>query len=198
VTDLDTIESELAKYEKTMTERPRLVALNKIDVPEARELADFVKEELRQRGFAVYEVSAASTEGLKELKYAMAELVQRARDEAPEPEPSRVVIRPAAARGDQSGFEVVRTPDGFYLVKGEKPVRWVRQTDFGNDEAVGYLADRLARLGVEEALARNGAQAGDTILIGDEEDAVVFDWDPTLPTSGGHMPGPRGSDWRLE
>jgi GTP-binding protein len=190
VTDLDTIESELARYEQIvgeglagtgtrLTDRPRLVVLNKIDVPEARELADFVKDELKNRGYSVYEVSAATTEGLRELKFAMADLVKQARETAPEPEPVRVVIRPAAVR--ESGFEIVRTPDGAYLIK-----------------AVGYLADRLARLGVEEALAEKGAQPGDTVLIGDEDDAVVFDWDPTLPTSSGHVPGPRGTDWRLE
>src|SRR4029077_18507650 len=62
----------------------------------------------------------------------------------------------------------------------------------------GYLADRLARLGVEKALADAGAEPGDTVLIGDLVDAVVFDWDPTLTAGGGHAPGPRGSDWRLE
>ena len=53
------------------------------------------------------------------------------------------------------------------MVRGEKPRRWIQQTDFGNDEAVGYLADRLARLGVEEALAEAGAQAGAEVVIGD-------------------------------
>jgi len=204
ITDFDTIEEELSKYEEIagpglagtrLTDRPRLVALNKIDVPEARELADFVKGELTSRGIPVYEVSAATTEGLRELGFAMADLVRQARESMPEPEPARIVIRPAAV--SEPGFEVVRTRDGDYLIKGEKPVRWVRQTDFSNDEAVGYLADRLARLGVEEALAKKGAQAGDTVLIGDEDDAVVFDWDPTLPTSSGHVPGPRGTDSRL-
>jgi GTP-binding protein len=74
----------------------------------------------------------------------------------------------------------------------------VNQTDFANDEAVGYLADRLAKLGVEQALAKAGAEAGDTILIGDFDDAVVFDWDPELAAGGGHVPGPRGSDHRLD
>jgi GTP-binding protein len=210
ISDLDTIEAELAAYEEvahtglagalgalgtSLAGRPRLVALNKVDVPEARELADLVKPELAARGLAVYEVSAATTEGLRELKFAMAEVVAQARASQPEPEPARVVIRPAAV--SEPGFEVVRTPDGAYLVRGEKPARWVRQTDFGNDEAVGYLADRLARLGVEQALADAGAEPGDTVLIGDLDDAVVFDWDPTLPAGGGHAPGPRGTDRRL-
>jgi GTPase len=204
LSDFDTIEAELAAYEDAvgpglagtrLTDRPRLVVLNKIDVPEARELADLVKDEIGKRGLPVYEVSAASTEGLRELKFAMAELVKQARALLAEPEPVRVVLRPAAV--SEPGFEVVRTPEGNYLIRGEKPVRWVRQTDFTNDEAVGYLADRLGRLGVEDALVKAGAQPADTVLIGDYDDAVVFDWDPTLPTSAGHMPGPRGSDRRI-
>jgi GTPase len=205
ISDLDTIEAELAAYAEiagpglagtSLLDRPRLVALNKVDVPEGRELADLVKPELAARGLAVYEVSAATTEGLRELKFAMAEVVARARAERPEPEPARVVIRPAAV--SEPGFEVIRLPDGAYLIRGEKPLRWVRQTDFSNDEAVGYLADRLARLGVEEALAEAGAEPGDTVLIGELNDAVVFDWDPTLAVGRGHASGPRGTDWRIE
>ncbi len=204
VTDLDTIEAELAAYEDAtgpslagtrLTERPRLVVLNKIDVPEARELADLVKPDLEARGLRVFEISAATHEGLRELGFAMAEIVAQARASAPEPEPARVVIRPPAVK--DGGFEIVRTGDGAYLIKGEKTSRWVNQTDFTNDEAVGYLADRLARIGVEEALAKAGAAPGDTVLIGDEDDAVVFDWDPELSTGSGHAPGPRGTDYRL-
>jgi GTPase len=210
VTDLDTIEAELVAYEEligpgrltgglagaSMKDRPRLVVLNKIDVPEARDLADLVKPQLEARGLPVYEVSAATHEGLRELGFAMAEIVARARLLEPEPEPARVVIRPPAVK--EAGFEIVRTGEGAYLIRGEKPSRWVTQTDFTNDEAVGYLADRLARLGVEEALAKAGAEPGDTVLIGDFDDAVVFDWAPELPAGGGHAAGPRGSDWRLD
>jgi GTP-binding protein len=179
-----------------LTERPRLVVLNKIDVPEARDLADLVKPDLEARGLRVFEISAATHEGLRELVFAMAELVAEARENAPEPEAVRIVIKPAPVK--DAGFEIVRTGDGAYLIRGEKTSRWVNQTDFANDEAVGYLADRLARLGVEEALAKAGAEPGDTVLIGDETDAVVFDWNPELQAGGGHVPGPRGTDRRLE
>ena len=107
----------------------------------------------------------------------------------------KVAVRPA----DEPGFEVVQLGDGSFLIRGEKPLRWVRQTDFGNDEAIGYLADRLARLGVEEALAEAGAEPGAEVLIGELDDAVVFDWDPAAPMSSGSRPrrGPRGTDPRL-
>ena len=126
----------------------------------------------------------------------MAEIVEQARAAAPAPSRPASMIRPPAAK--DTGFEIVRTGDGAYLIRGEKTSRWVAQTDFTNDEAIGYLGDRLARLGVEQALAKAGADAGDTVLIGDFDDAVVFDWDPELPAGGGHAAGPRGSDWRLE
>ncbi len=83
-------------------------------------------------------------------------------------------------------------------MRGAKPTRWVRQTDFSNDEAVGYLADRLARLGVEDALLEAGAQAGDEVVIGDGEQAVVFDWEPTLQAGAELLHGRRGTDLRLD
>ena len=85
-----------------------------------------------------------------------------------------------------------------YLVLGPKPARWVRQTDFSNDEAVGYLADRLARLGVEDALLAAGAQAGDEVVIGEGESGVVFDWEPTMQAGAELLHGRRGTDLRLE
>jgi len=64
-------------------------------------------------------------------------------------------------------------------VKGDRPERWIKQTDFTNEEAIGYLADRLAKLGVENELFKQGAKPGDTVVIG-EDDGVVFDWEPTM------------------
>jgi GTPase len=103
------------------------------------------------------------------------------------------VIRPEPVAGPE--FEIVRAGANRFLVRGEKPRRWIQQTDFANDEAVGYLADRLARLGIEQALAAAGALPGAEVLIGDEDDAVVFDWDPNVPATSGF--GPRGTDLRL-
>ncbi|MBZ2198529.1 GTPase ObgE [Occultella gossypii] len=207
ITDLDVIDAELATYagdvgieggRTPLTERPRLVVLNKIDVPEARDLAELVRPELEARGLRVFEISTASHEGLRQLSFALAEIVQQARDAAPAPEPTRTVLRPRAV--NESGFTVTRrqTDHVYYLVRGDKPERWVRQTDFANDEAVGYLADRLARLGVEDGLFKAGAVAGDEVVIGDGPRGVVFDWEPTLLTGPELLASPRGTDLRLE
>jgi GTPase len=198
ISDLDALEAELAAYEELtgarMAERPRIVALNKIDVPEARELADLVQPELEARGLTVQRVSAATTEGLRDLAFTMAAVIAAARAAAPALEPTRLVLRPEPVAGP--AFEVVAAGENTFFIRGEKPRRWILQTDFSNDEAVGYLADRLAKIGIEEALVKAGAAAGAEVLIGDEEDAVVFDWDPDLPAERAGL-GPRGTDRRL-
>jgi GTP-binding protein len=199
VADLDTIEAELAAYADAtgadLGGRPRIVALNKIDVPEARQMAERARRVLAERGLEVDEISAATHEGVREFGFAVGRVVAAARAAAPPPEPTRQVIRPPAAGGPE--FEVVRTGENSFLVRGHKPARWVRQTDFSNAEAVGYLGDRLARIGVEKGLAEAGAQAGAEVAIGDDDDAVVFDWDPDVPAGTPHGFGPRGSDERL-
>jgi GTPase len=194
LSDLDVMEAELAAH-GGLDGRPRLVALNKIDVPEARDLAEMVRPELEARGLRVFEISAASREGLRELTFAMAEVVSEARASRASAPVTRIVLQP---RGDRDAEFSVREVEGRWHVRGEKPQRWVKQTDFGNDEAVGYLADRLNRLGIEDRLLALGAEAGDDVVIGAEDNAVVFEFDPHIEAGGETLLGRRGQDLRLE
>src|SRR6195952_5391417 len=201
-TDIDVLTAELREYggdELDLVGRLRFAVLNKIDVPDARELVDLVRPALEARGLQVFAVSAATGEGLPEFGYALAEAVESFRATLPPPEPARVTVRPRAV--DDDGFTVERDPEDpdSFVVRGVKPERWVRQTDFTNDEAVGFLADRLNRLGVEEQLAKAGGHEGDAVTIG----GVTFDWMPTLPAgtltveeSAGL--GGRGTDSRID
>ncbi len=194
VDDLDVIEGELSRY-GGLEDRPRLVALNKVDVPDGAEIAAMVTEEIEERGLRVFPVSAASGEGLRALAFAMAGIVDEARRARPVAEAQRIVIRPRSVDGADD-FSVAETDQGW-RVRGDKPERWVRQTDFSNDEAVGFLADRLNRLGVEERLLELGAREGDTVLIGPDENAVVFDFKPGAD-AGAEALGRRGSDTRFD
>lgn len=178
VTDLDIIEEELRQY-GGLEDRPRIVVLNKVDIPDGQDLADMIRPDLEERGYQVFEASAVARLGLKELSFALIGIVAEARAAKPKEEATRIVIRPKAV--DDAGFTVIYDEaEDVYRVRGEKPERWVRQTDFNNDEAVGYLADRLNRLGVEDRLMKAGARAGDGVAIGSEENAVVFDWEPSM------------------
>ncbi|MBS43778.1 MAG: GTPase ObgE [Nocardioides sp.] len=193
VDDLDVIERELERY-GGLEDRPRLVVLNKVDVPDGREIAAMVVEELKERGLDVFIVSAATGEGTRELCYAMATLVLRDRAAREEVVPQRIVLRPPSVDGAGS-FTVKRTGAGW-RGRGDKPERWVRQTDFSNDEAVGYLADRLNRLGVEDKLVELGAVEGDDVLIGHPDDSVVFEFKPSMD-AGAEILARRGEDQRF-
>jgi GTP-binding protein len=199
VSDVDALEAELAQYTPSLggdlADRPRIVVLNKIDMADGQDLADMVRPEFEARGLQVFETSAATRQGLRELTFALAKVVEQARASHPTEEATRIVLRPTAV--NDSGFTI--TPDeeqeGGFVVRGERPERWIRQTNFDNDEAVGYLADRLARLGVEEALAKMGAVPGAPVTIGD----VTFDWEPSTPAGIAAVTmAHRGTDPRLE
>ncbi|NEG89150.1 GTPase ObgE [Bifidobacterium aerophilum] len=228
--DYEALEHELAEYADKLElplgaipipDRPRIIILNKIDVPEAKELADFVRPDFEKLGMKVFEISTASHAGLKELGFALASLVADMRAEVAKreeaEEEARVVIKPLEQggrrrrRADEGGnaldFTVERreNADGsqfWFEVRGTKPERWVMQTNFDNDEAVGYLADRLAKLGVEDELRRQGARPGDEVRIGRGARAVEFDWDPSIAAGAemldGAQLGARGKDLRLE
>jgi GTP-binding protein len=200
ISDLDVILAELAAYpvpegQLPLIERPQFIALNKVDVPEGRELAELVRPELEARGYRVFEISAVSRDGLRDLSFALGELVEADRAaRAAKPVTKRIVLRPRAV--NDNGF-TVRVEGGsggnIYRVIGAKPERWIAQTDFSNEEAVGYLADRLAKAGVEDQLFAAGAVAGSTVVIG----PVEFDWEPTLTSTAELMSAPRGTDPRL-
>lgn len=197
VADIDALEQELADY-GGLTDRPRIIVLNKVDIPDGKDLADIVRPDLEAYGWPIYEVSAVSRVGLKELSFALANLVTEDRTNQPPIEATRVVIRPKAV--DDSGFEVLPAPgdipgDAEFVVVGSRPERWVGQTNFDNEEAVGYLADRLARLGVETKLAEAGAIPGTVVRIGTWE----FEWHPTDPEAADVVANsPRGTDARFD
>lgn len=192
LTDLEVIEAEL-KAHGGLEDRPRLVALNKIDIPDAREVAEMASGDFYDRGLHVFPISTRSGEGLRELIFAMAQLVKARRDSAPPPPPKRIVIRPKPV-DVPTEFSVEREAE-LWRVRGEKPERWVQQTDFSNSEAVGYLADRLNRIGIEDRLLELGAQPGDGVAIGGAN-AVIFDFAPQVEI-GAEILSRRGEDQRL-
>jgi len=185
ISDLNIILGELRDYQvpegqTPLHERPQLVALNKIDVPDAKELAEFVRKDLESLGYPVFLVSTASHEGLKDLNFALSKVVESAREHQITGTKKRFSL--IQSKVDDSAYlvrkESISGEDVFRII-GSKPERWVAQTHFGNTEAVGYLAERLAKIGIEDELVRQGAKRGSTVIIG-EGNGVVFDWDPLI------------------
>ncbi|RSZ62347.1 GTPase ObgE [Corynebacterium hylobatis] len=210
VSDIEALEAELAAYESVLegdvglgdlSDRPRVIVLNKADVPEAEELAEFVREDLEEKfGWPIFIISAVAHKGLEPLKYKLLEIVKEDRRRRPRAavDTEHTIIRPKAVDArKRRAPEFVVTPDpeieGGFIVTGEKIERWITQTDFENEEAIGYLADRLAAMGVEDALHRAGAREGAHVTIGD----VSFDWEPLTGAGVDPTVAGRGQDARL-
>ena len=158
--DKTTIERELEAWNPKLLEKPALLVLNKIDLPDARERL----AELRERFPAVSGISAATREGVRDLVFAVARTVEQA--PAPEvaaPPTATIELAPADA------FVLVRGSDGAFELSGKRIERLAAMTNFDSDESLARFERALAKMGVEKKLRDMGAAEGDTVRIGTYE-----------------------------
>ncbi|MGA8534026.1 MAG: GTPase ObgE [Candidatus Tumulicola sp.] len=158
--DKTTIESELAAWSPALLQKPALLVLNKLDLPDARERLI----ELRRRYPEIGGISAATQEGVQDLVYAVARLVENA--PAPEiliPPPATIELVPANA------FVLERGRDGAFELSGERIERLAAMTNFDSDESLARFERVLGKMGVDKRLREMGAAEGDTVRIGPYE-----------------------------
>lgn len=161
--DLQAVRAEIAAYSADLASRPALTVVNKLDLEPARRLRETDPRD------AVF-VSALSGEGVEELAAALDQLLRSTAPPAPAPppvtrlRPRRAPVEPPAVRRTSWGFEV----------SGASVARLVLRTDFNSDEGLQRFQSRLRRLGVDDALREAGAEAGDTVRVGELE----FEYQP--------------------
>ena len=197
LSDLDAIEAELGQYRGTFGEllaKPRLVALNKVDVPEARELAELVRPELRARGPAGVRDLGGDARGPARADVRARRRCAADRAARPAVEPTRIVLRPRAV--DDAGFTVAPTRRSRAGTSCA-----ARSPSAGSARPTSTTTRRWAisptgspRLGVEDELARLGAEPGAAVTIGD----VTFDFEPSGGIDPDYVPTRRGADERLD
>ncbi|NLG83556.1 MAG: GTPase ObgE [Firmicutes bacterium] len=155
------IDEELRLYRTELAEKPRLIALNKMDLPAAKQAAPAVAEKLRTKGFEVFCVSTATGEGLAPLLRRTAALLLT----LPRPAPLPGVISP-----EQIPMPLSIEKEGeVWVIKGGGIERRLAMTDLGNEEALRYWQGWLARKGILDALREAGIRPGDTVRIGETE-----------------------------
>lgn len=162
--DFATINAELAGYEVDLSDKPMLVALNKLDLPEAQERLPGLRAALKREGYRVFEISAATGAGVQELMRATAEIL---REEAIAPPPQKPQQRRVyTLEGvDERLWTVEQTGEGAFLVKGIGIERLTRMTNFELEDAVTRFQNVLERSGIEAELERLGIEDGDTVTI---------------------------------
>lgn len=165
VADFSQINSELALYDERLTDKPQIVAVNKLDLPQVRSRWPRIEDQFRERGIKAFAISALARDGLREVLYAALKHLQESMP-IPEPEGELPVYRPEP---DPEDFKIARTGEGDWRVMGEAVERAAAMTYWEYDESVRRFQKLLHRLGIEDALRKAGASSGDTVKIGEHE-----------------------------
>ena len=164
--DFDIINEELKEHSEKLAALPQIVALNKADMPESREIVENLKPKLESRGLEVFEISALTGHGLQPLLYKIAEKL----DELPreEEQPVDRVVRFTAER-EENEWDVKKTGEKEFVIEGRVVEVMVMRTDINNEYALRRMHRQLDKMGVIKRLRELGAQHGDTVKIRDLE-----------------------------
>ena len=162
--DFDSINAELDFFSARLAVKPQVVALNKMDLPQAQDLWPKVQAAMRKRGLSAYALSAATGQGTRELLFAVWRRLQETPDEPAQAEEVRV-FRPEE---DEDAFEI-RRDEGHFRLTGRRVERAAAMTDWNNDESVARFQRILKAMGILEELLAAGVHTGDTVAIGEHE-----------------------------
>jgi GTP-binding protein len=163
--DLDSVNEELALFNPRLADKPQLVVLNKMDLPQAQELWPLTEEEMARRGVPACCISAATGSGVRQMLYHVLQLLESLPEE-PEVTPQETaVFRP---QEEDEGF-TVSVENGVFRVEGRQLERLVARTDWRYDESVRRLHRALEGLGVTKALEEAGVKEGDSVYVGETE-----------------------------
>ncbi|MCB7070074.1 GTPase ObgE [Caldibacillus sp. 210928-DFI.2.22] len=168
--DFLTINKELREYNLRLTERPMMIAANKMDMPGAEENLEKFKKQL-QEDIPIFPISAVTQSGIRELLFAIADTLEDTPEfplhHVEEDETiNRVVYKHEKAEQD---FIITRDSDGVFVLSGEKIEKLFKMTDFTHDESVRRFSRQLRGMGVDDALRERGAKDGDIVRLLDFE-----------------------------
>jgi GTP-binding protein len=165
--DYETVRRELELYDPALKERPEVVVLNKVDVPDVRGRLEGLKRQFAPK--EVLAISAATGEGTRELLQVLQRTLREQREAQPQPVVEALpVLRP---RGHER-LDVERDEDGVFVVRGRKAEEAALKLGDGGFEAIDELQERLRRMGLEKAMRRAGARPGDRMRLG----SVELEW----------------------
>lgn len=164
--DFAAINAEMAAFGHGLAEKPQLVAINKLDMPEGRERFPALKKAIAAQGYEVFGISGLTREGVRTLMGRAYNLLQ----EIPAPEVAPIappVITPPPP--EEEGFTISRDPDGTWVVSGGKLERAVQRTNLNFYDSLLRLHAYLEHQGVIKALRDAGVEEGDYVRIGEYE-----------------------------
>ena len=166
LSDYETIRRELEMYDPRLVQRPEILALNKIDLPDAKEKAEAIRDSFGEK--TVLLTSGATGEGTRTLIQTLLQLLQ---ETAPQPAEGEERPLPVLRPRGRERLEI-EAEDGVFLIKSQKAEQDALKLGEGGYEALDELQERLKRQGLDRALRRLGAKPGDRLRVG----GVDLEW----------------------
>ncbi|HEX5498795.1 MAG TPA: Obg family GTPase CgtA, partial [Thermomicrobiales bacterium] len=167
--DFRSINRELADYDEQLAQKPMIVALNKIDLPEARERVPELQAALKEAGYQTFPISAATGAGIAPLLNAIAEFVREAERQEAERPKEAARRRYTIDNTDEHVWQAQRLSDHDFAVTGAGIERFTKMTNFAIDESVDRFQRMLERSGISQELERLGVGPGDIVHIAGHE-----------------------------
>ncbi|MDQ0173954.1 GTPase ObgE [Paenibacillus tundrae] len=170
--DWQKINDELKQYNPALAERPQIVAANKMDMPESAENLEKFLQQVREihPDIEVMPISSLTRQGIQELLYRAADLLDQIPDEPVVEEVADISERKVFSldKKEDEGFRIVRENDTF-IVESAKIDRMMKRMQLNSHEAILKLARTLRYMGVDDELRKRGAEEGTIVRIGDFE-----------------------------
>jgi GTP-binding protein len=160
--DYSQIMSELALFDDALTDKPQIVALNKVDLPDVAARMPELRRKFARIKVELMGVSAVTGAGARELLFAADKLLAS----VPEPAESEVlpVYRP---QPDPAAFAITREGERLWCLSGPRIERAAQMTFWEHHDSVRRFQRILTALGVQDSLTAAGAKNGDMVRIGD-------------------------------
>ena len=156
------INKELEAFNEKLIKKPQIIVANKMDLPNAKEELERFKK--KAGDVEIYEVSAATNQGLQQVIDRLADLV----DEVPNSplyEDSQIESHVLYKFKKEEPFTITRDDDGTWAIQGKEVERIFKMTKFSSDEAAYKFAKKLTRMGIDQKLEELGAKEGDQVRI---------------------------------
>ncbi|KHF28054.1 MULTISPECIES: GTPase ObgE [Anoxybacillus] len=159
------INEELKQYNLRLTERPQIIVANKMDMPNAEQHLREFKQKLKD-DVPIFPISAVTRQGLRELLFAIADLLETTPEFPLYPQEEEAIHRVVyKLEKEEAPFHITRDDDGTFILSGEKIEKLFKMTDFSREESVRRFARQLRSLGVDDALRARGAKDGDIVKL---------------------------------
>ena len=173
------IENELKTFDKKLFSKPRLIVINKMDLPSAKKAYETIKKKFKKQ--KVLLMSAATGEGVDKVLDEVVKILASTPVEQPV-----ITEKQTTTHKVEPIFTITRSEDDVIHITGKKVVEFIAMTNFNQPEAIARLRGIFKKIGLEKALLKYGVQDGDTLIVGGKEFEWNGDFDEEAPTAPEH------------